>query len=367
MFTAIRSAKTEVRRGVVLLVALAAFLTVAPAWASAAHPTSRPKAYFSVRPGNLSYLGGRTTLKWSTAHATSCSLSSTPPLWVGRKNPARVRCNGRFAPVLPAADFGGHWTFTFRARDANGKVATVRRALSVRRPPFVVSPNWSGYVVPSTTPVTAVAGTFTIPKLNCRHTKNAGEATWVGTGGSGPSAGELLQTGVRSDCIGGAQDNGAAWWEEYPQVPEIDFNSMSVSAGDSMQASVAQNTDGSWSTRLDDLTTGISGVMTTGQSYGTVLDSTPTVWRDQEGSAASITYTGGYSAEWIVEAFQSNGSLVRLADFGSVAFTGLTTSLSSWGLTGDEQVGLGDAHGYLYAAPSGPDSTNHGFSIKFTG
>jgi hypothetical protein len=354
-------------RGVVVLVAVAGFLTFAPAWASAASPkTGRPKAHLSVRPEKLSYLGGRATFKWSTSRATRCTLASSPTFFAGR-NPTRVRCNGGLASVLPAADFGGHWTFTFRARSAQGKVATVRRTLAIRKPPFVVSPNWSGYIVPSTTPVTAVSGQFKIPKLNCGHTKNAGEATWVGTGGAGGSSGELLQTGVRSDCINGVQDNGAAWWEEYPQLPEIDFKSMSVTAGDSMQASVVENADGSWTTRLDDLTTGISGLMTTGQSYGTVLDTSPTTWLQLEGSAASVTYSGGLTAEWIVEAFQSRGVQVPLADFGSVAFTGLTTSLPSWGLTGDEQVGLGDDRGYLYAAPSGPDSSNFGFSITFTG
>lgn len=362
--------KSAVARGVCVLVAVASFALGGPALASAARNTARtsprPQAHLSVSPAKLSYLGGRAALTWSTSHATRCTLASSPIFFAGG-NPARVRCNGRFRTVLPAADFGGRWTFTFRARNAKGKVAVVRRTLAIRKPPFDVSPNWSGYIVPSTSLVTAVSGTFTIPKLNCRHTKNAGEATWVGIGGAGGSSGELLQTGVRSDCINGVQDNGAAWWEEYPQVPEIDFKTMSVSVGDSMAASVVQNPDGSWATRLDDLTTGVSGLMTTGQSYGTVLDSSPTVWLHEEGSAASVSYAGGYSAEWIVEAFQSRGVLVPLADFGSVSFTGLTTSVPSWALTGDEQVGLGDNLGFLYAAPSGPDSSHAGFSITFTG
>ena len=327
----------------------------------------RPRARLAVTPGALTYLGGRATIKWSAAHATRCTLSSSPRFWAG-KNPARVKCNGRLTPNVAAADFPLKWTFTLRARNAKGQVAKVRRTLVVHKPPFQVSPNWSGYVVPSSTPVTAVSGQFTIPRLNCKHTTNGGVSIWVGIGGAGGSSGELLQTGIRSDCVGGAQYDHVGWWEEYPQLPEIDFHTMSVAPGDSIKASVSQNPDGSWTTRLDDLTTGISGVMTTGQAYGTVLDSSPTVWLHQEGSAAGVTYAGGYTAEWIVEAFAlSSGFLIRLADFGSVAFTGLTTSIPSWALTGDEQVGIGDDGGFLYAAPSGPDASQYGFSVTYVG
>jgi hypothetical protein len=351
---------------VALLVAIAGLVMYAAPEASAAR-SSRPSAHLWVSPSTLPYLGGRATVRWSAPHAAHCTLSAHPSFWKGR-NPKRVRCSGRLTSVLPAGDFGGRWTFTLGARNAKGRVVPVaRRKLAVRKPPFGISPNWSGYIVPSSAPITAVSGQFTIPKLNCRHTRNAGEGVWAGIGGASISTPDLLQTGVRSDCFDGVQRNDAAWWEEFPQAPEIDFKSMSVSVGDSIRASVVQNADTSWTTRVDDLTTGVSGVMTTGQSYGTVLDTSPTAWLHEEGSAAAISFAGGHTAEWIVEAFQSFGILVPLADFGRVAFTGLTTSLPSWGLTGDEQVGIGDSFGNLYAAPSGPDSSNYGFSITYTG
>jgi hypothetical protein len=355
---------------VAALVVFASFVLCAPAWAgnASASPTRHaPKAHLSVSPGTLTYLGGRVTVKWSSAHATRCTLTASPRFWAGRDS-KHVKCHGRIRPVIAAAALPLRWQFTLRAKNAKGQVAVVRRKLVVHAPPFAVSPNWSGYVVPSTTPVTSVSGQFTVPKLNCKHTPNAGESTWAGIGGAGASSGDLLQTGVRSDCEGGAQRNDAAWWEEYPQKPEIDFNTMSVSPGDSMRASVVQNPGGSWTTRLDDLTTGISGVMTTGQSFGTVLDSSPTVWLHEEGSAAAVSYAGGYTAEWIVEAFEfSNGFLVQLADFGKVTFTGLTTSVPGWKLTGAEQVGIGDEGGYLYDAPSRPDSSGRGFSVSYVG
>jgi hypothetical protein len=60
--------------------------------------------------------------------------------------------------------------------------------------------------------------------LNCKHTTDAGESMWVGTGGAGGSSGDLLQTGVRSDCIGGVQDNNPSWWEQFPQLPETKYD-----------------------------------------------------------------------------------------------------------------------------------------------
>lgn len=326
----------------------------------------RPKAHLSIAPANLGYRGGRVTFRITSSHATVCTLSSTPRFWTG-PNPARVKCHGKTTVTLPAVAVGLRWTFKFRARNAKGQSVATRR-LALKAPPFAISTNWSGYVVPSTSPVTAVSGRFTVPRLDCSHTRNAGSSSWVGIGGAGGTSGDLLQTGVRSMCVGGVQHDDAGWWEEFPQYPEIDFTSLSVSAGDSIQASVLQNLDGSWTTRVDDLTRGVSGLMTTGGSYGTQLDSNLGVWLDQEGSSASVAYAGGYTAEWIVEQFgTTTGFVVPLADFGKVAFTGLTTNLASWGLTSDEQVGIGDQHGLLWAAPSAPDASGRGFSVSYTG
>jgi len=301
----------------------------------------------------------------SASGATRCSLSSKPRFFAG-PNPQRVRCRGKQTFTLPAVAVGLHWSFKFTARNAAGQVSVATGKLALQKPPFAVSRNWSGYIVPSSSPVTAVSGTFTVPKLNCKHTKDAGESIWVGIGGAAGTE-PLLQTGVRSDCFGGVQDNNPGWWEEFPPLPETDFATLSISAGDSVQATVSQNLDGSWTTRLDDLTKGVSGVMTTGSFYGTMLDSNFGVWLHQEGSTATLSYAGGTTAEWIIEDFGfSDGSFAPFADFGKVAFTGLTTSLQSWALTKAEQVGLG-ANGLLLAEPSGPDASGRGFSVTFDG
>jgi peptidase A4-like protein len=350
-------------RAAVLLVAIAALLTCSPAWAGGQPPTAR----LSVSPGRLSYLGGRLSLTWSSTHATTCTLSTNHGFFSGRKR-ARVRCNGRLSRILPPTSRTTHWTFTLRAASRSGRVAEAKRKFRRSAPPFLVSANWSGYVVSSTSLVTETSGQFTVPRLDCKRIPNSAESVWVGIGGAGASAGDLLQTGVRSSCIGASQAVNIGWWADFPAYREIDFDRKFISAGDSVRATVSRSTDGSWTTRLDDLTSGISGVMTTGKAFGTVRDSSPTVWLDQQGSASGVSYAGGYSAEWIVEDFEeANGMLATVADFGTVAFTGLTTSLPSWGLTSDERVGLGDYGGNLWAVPSAPDPSGRGFSIRFVG
>lgn len=352
------------RRAPAAPVVLASLLLFAPAHAAAG---PAPRAHLSVSPGRVSYLGGRVSLRWWAPGARACTLSAKPRLWLGRVR-RRVGCSGRLSQTLHPASLAARWTLTLTARDARGRVAVVRRKLVLRAPPFPVSANWSGYVVPSASLVTQVSGQFTVPKLDCSGGVHAGVSTWVGIGGAGTAAGPLLQTGVRSVCISGTQFANAGWWAEFPRYPEVDFGSTFVSAGDSMRASVSRNTDGSWTTRLDDLTTGISGVMTTGKSYGTVRDSDPSVWLQEDGSAVGAVYSGGYTAEWIVEDFeQADMPLVALADFGSIAFGGLTTSLPSWELTADERIGIGDADGNLWAAPTGPDPSGRGFAVRYTG
>jgi hypothetical protein len=398
LFDEIGARNVKVGRGVAAVAVVAGFLLCAPAWAAAgvkpvmgrlpssavghlsasaraasavgtvrvATAARLPKARLKVTPGQLTYRGGHLKLGWSASNAKVCTLSAKPRFWSG-PNPARVKCRGKLSVTLPELAVGVHWRFTFKAKSAGGRASTTRRTLVIHKPPFAVSSNWSGYVVPSATPFTAASGQFTVPTLNCKKTPNAGETVWVGTGGVGTS-GDLLQTGVVSQCNGGTQVENPGWWEEYPEGPATLFDSMTVSPGDQIVASVSQNPDSTWTTRLDDLTTKVSGVMHTGDRWGTVLDSDPSTFVTTEGDASAITYTGGRTAEWIVEDYATTGGLlVPFADFRTVTFTNLATNLPSWALTANEQVGLGDRSGLLLAAPSAPDATGKGFSVSYTG
>jgi hypothetical protein len=190
----------------------------------------------------------------------------------------------------------------------------------------------------------------------------------VGIGGwvlpSGEGSGDLLQTGVRTDCVGGVQQN-VGWFEEVPSDPDVeeDFAGFPVTAGDSIQAWVFENTAGAWETRLDDLTTGLSGWLVTAEGWGVSTDGGSNTFPLQ-GSAAGLSYSGGYTAEWVVEAYTADSAVVTLADYGTMAFTNLTTSLSPWYLTTSAGVELVQG-GVAVSTPSLP--SGGGFSVSYTG
>lgn len=174
----------------------------------------------------------------------------------------------------------------------------------------------------------------------------------------------LLQTGVTTACVNGMQQN-VGWWEEYPSSPNegINFSGFPVYQGDTIAASVYQTNTGAWVTRVDDVSTGLSGIMLTGAGWGVGSDF-GTGSFSLQGSTASLYYSGGYTAEWVVEDFGQNGSLVPLADYGTVSFSGLTTSLPTWSLT--PTVAMEIAQGNVVLSTPSPPSAD-GFSVNYTG
>jgi hypothetical protein len=231
------------------------------------------------------------------------------------------------------------------------------------------SQNWSGYVIPSgSKAVTEASGRWTVPALDCVSAPNSGASAWVGIGGAarptGGTYGSLLQTGIRTDCVNGIQVN-LGWFEEFPSTPNVEqnFAGLAVSAGDSILASVTRAADGAWQTRVDDLTTGMSGWMVTGGGWGVAADSSGAV-SDQPGAALALSYSGGYSAEWIVEDYSVSTGSVAFARYGTVTFTDLTTSLPRWSPTANEAVELVQGSTVL-SKPSAP--AGNGFSVTRLG
>ena len=326
---------------------------------------SQPTASLSLSSSSVPWTGGSVVLSFSSSNATSCSLSSTPAFGTA-SNPLSVACKGTYTANVPPSTSQQSWTFTFTAKNASGHSASTSQTLTELG--VQISPNWSGYVVPSSSALlTDVSGQWTVPTLNCAVTPNASGSIWVGIGGverpTGGSSGTLLQTGVNIECVNGSPQY-AGWFEEYPSIPNFskDFAGFPVSAGDSIEASVFQTSTGSWTTRLDDLTTGSSGWMVTGEDWGVGSDSGSTF--SDQGSTAGLSYSGGYTAEWIVEAPTVQGSVASLVDYGSVSFGNLRTSLPSWSLTADESMAMGQ-NGTVVSTPSLP--VNGGFSVSYTG
>ena len=203
-----------------------------------------------------------------------------------------------------------------------------------------------------------------MPTLNCTDTPTGSADTWVGTGGDGGSSGDLLQTGIEDDCVNGVQQN-FSWWFEVSSANEVlgssRFGGLTVTAGDSMDAYVYQATSGQWVTRIDDLTTGLSGYMVTGDVWEVCPDSGGSC--SVQGEASDVSYSGGYTAEWIEE--DPGVNPVPFADYGTVSFSDLLLGgLSPWYLT--ESHGLEIVqNGVVLSTPSLPD--NDGFTLSYTG
>ncbi len=327
-------------------------------------------ANLSISTNNISYAGGNVSLTYTSENASSCTLSSTPALWTGN-NPATVSCNGNYSLTLGQSTSQQQWVITFTATASNGQSIVANQELTQEAPPqFQISSNWSGYVVPSAaTLITATSGQWTVPTLNCSDTYNAGEFTWVGIGGltwpNGGTSGTLLQTGIADNCVNGVQQD-SGWWEEFPSNPNTDntFINFPVSPGDTISASVFQDSSGSWVTVLQDITTGLEGIMVTGEGWGVEpIGGSEFVY---QGTTTGLYYSGGYTAEWIVEDYtsMSSGTYVPFANYGSVTFTNLTTSLTSWYLTASEGCEIVQNNSEL-STPSLPNTD--GFSLYYTG
>ena len=208
------------------------------------------------------------------------------------------------------------------------------------------SMNWSGYELPTSRPVTAVSGTFTVPTVDCARSPGTGVSVWVGIGGDatykGGSDGALLQTGVEAECAEGRQIS-YTWWELYPDIPNTAVALQTVHAGDLISASVAQTVSG-WETVVNDLTGG----------YEETVDST----------VAGYAYGGGYTAEWIVEAYSNPQGPVPLAAYGSETFSNCQTNLASWSLADADPFTIVQG-GTAISTPRAP--AGNGFTVTYTG
>ncbi len=244
----------------------------------------------------------------------------------------------------------------------DGPVTLVSRGLE-QGDAFAVSKNWAGYVIQPGQDVDAANGEWTVPTLDCQQTPNALDSAWAGIGGDGSGSGDLLQTGVADKCSNGTQQD-QAWWELYPVNDQINFGLL-VSPGDEMEASVYLDNSGQWVTRIDDLTTGWSGWMFAGGTYGIERDGSG--FFTAEGSSSYISYAGGSTVEWVVEGpglTETGPAFFPLADFGTVQFSDLRAGLPSWSLNPDEGVEI-VYDNQVVAEPGPPDGD--GFSVFYTG
>jgi len=190
----------------------------------------------------------------------------------------------------------------------------------------VTSQNWAGYAATGAAgSFTSVAASWSEPAVSCGGTDTF-SAFWAGLDGDGTATVE--QTGTEADCADGAATY-QGWYELFPNAPVFFANP--VQPGDAMSASVASDGGGLFTITLSDATQG---------------------WSQTTQQTAANAQLG--SAEVIAEAPSSGGgSVLPLADFGTVNFTGATFDGAPIGTGANlSELTMESAAGTVLAAPS---------------
>jgi hypothetical protein len=200
-----------------------------------------------------------------------------------------------------AASSGMHWgsgsavspTGLRRDPEPAHRVSTIIPHIAGTQESPALSTNWSGYVETGTT-FTGVSAHWIVPKVQPSSTDQS-SSTWVGI--DGWSNQDLIQTGTEQDTNGGG--TYFAWYEILPNSAVVIGE---VAPGDQMTASIAQNSPGTWTITIADVTLGVS-------------------------ASGQVAYGGpASSAEYIEESPFLNNVQPPLANFGTAQFTNTTST-----------------------------------------
>ena len=210
------------------------------------------------------------------------------------------------------------------------------------------SENWGGYAVasrlnaPLSGSVSEVKGTWKVPALSASGSDHTASSAWVGIDGYSDSTVE--QTGTEHDMT---PDGPVyyAWFEMYPKFGYRILN-FPVEAGDTISAEVRYVGNSRFTLTIANLT------------------------RNVTFSTTERRKAGRQSAEWIVEAPYSGGTL-PLADFGTLTFSGCSATLNGHtGGIGDaawqhDAIAMATQNGTVKARPSTLSGGGTGFSVSW--
>lgn len=200
------------------------------------------------------------------------------------------------------------------------------------------SANWSGYLAANGS-FSAITGSWVVPSVTGVSGVTTADSAWIGIGGV--TSGDLIQVGTEDQVSPTGQVFNAAFYELLPDSA-ITIPSISVSAGDTMIASLKQTSLNQWTITITD--------QTNGQSF-----------------TLNTTYASSdSSAEWIEEdPSYSFRRQVPFDNFHSISFSSGTTTLNENTITipnsNAEPVTMLDRFGNPIATPSA--LTGSGFSV----
>ncbi|HSW80603.1 MAG TPA: G1 family glutamic endopeptidase [Candidatus Saccharimonadales bacterium] len=199
--------------------------------------------------------------------------------------------------------------------------------------------NWAGYISSGGT-YTGISGSWKVPSVSASSETFAADAAWIGIGGE--SSNDLIQVGTQN-IVENGQVAAGSFYEQLPDS-SITIPGVSVSAGDSITASVREVSDGEWTIYIKDITNG--------QSFSN------TVAYDSSKS----------SAEWIQEAPSDGSGIIPLDQFGSVTFTDGSTTVNGSTVdmqnSGAKAINMINDYGQAMTAISA--ISNNGFTVSRT-
>ena len=205
------------------------------------------------------------------------------------------------------------------------------------------STNWSGYLVTGDK-YSDISASWVATNPTGNNTTTTADATWVGIGGVTTS--DLIQVGTENSVSASGQVSTAAFYEMLPNA-SINIDSLKISPGDSISASLAQVSTGQWTISITDVTTNHN--FTLNVSYTSMLS----------------------SAEWIEEDPSNlSNSLIPFDNFGVVPFSGASTTVNGTSITLSgakaDSITMLNSTGQNIAVPSAISSTGSSFSITRT-
>lgn len=221
---------------------------------------------------------------------------------------------GRQARRATARGLAGMMTVTavlaWMFLPAAGPAGATARAGNIAVTP-ADSLDWSGYAVTGPT-FTSVSGSWIQPSAVCGGRKAQQAAFWVGIDGLAASDRTVEQVGTDSDCVKGTKKHPGgglyyAWYELFPAgLVVLATTNYPVHVGDALSA----------------------GVQVSGGAYKMIITDAGRWTYSTTVTAPGATKNS--SAEWIAEAppvcSRTKCKPQPLADFGSVAFSGISAN-----------------------------------------
>ncbi|HTB48506.1 MAG TPA: G1 family glutamic endopeptidase, partial [Verrucomicrobiae bacterium] len=170
------------------------------------------------------------------------------------------------------------------------------------------STNWSGYLA-ATGSFTAVSGSWVATPATGNGSTTSADATWIGIGGVTTS--DLIQVGTQNIIAANGQVSTAAFYELLPSVSQP-VSGVTVSAGDSMTASITEISSGQWTISITDRTDGQSDTFSV--SYASSLSSAEWIEEDPSYSfRRQIPFDNFHEAAFTSGSTIDNGVTVTIA------------------------------------------------------